>query len=677
MQSQTPNQLINETSPYLLQHAYNPVQWVTFSPQAFEEAKKRNKLILISIGYSACHWCHVMEHESFNDKEVATLMNTHFINIKVDREERTDVDMLYMQAVQLMTGQGGWPLNCFVLPNGKPVYGGTYFKKEQWIYVLKTLTQLHLENPEKMHSYANELTKGIKQNALVHYKSDSNYTITKNTLEQALNFWQKHFDIINGGPNRAPKFPLPNNYLFLMRYAILQKENTKHILNHVELTLQKMAFSGLYDQLRGGFSRYSTDIYWKVPHFEKMLYDNAQLCSLYTEAFTHFKNPLYKKVATETLNFIKNEWLNSENLFYTALDADSENEEGKYYVWKKYELEALLNEDYNLFAAIYNINETGYWENDNYILTLNENLTQIQYAFQISANELENKIQNFKLILLTSATKRIKPKCDNKSILSWNALTCSAYCKAYLAFNDTNYKQIALNNIKAIEKYYKKNNTAFYRIYNAGKAKIDAFLEDYAFLIEAYMNVYLITQNETFLYKAKAIADFVINEFSDENSNYFYYTNLNNKQLIANTIEIIDNVIPSSNSQMALNLFFLSHYFNDNSYLERSKKMLSSLSESIINYGSSHSNWAILATHLSYLFQQITIVGKDVDIKLKKLYQAGLNNAILAVSETTSNMPLLKNRYVVDETNIFVCKDTTCAKPVSEIEAALKIINLT
>ena len=297
-----PNSLINETSPYLLQHAFNPVNWVAFSDEAFVTAKKENKLVLISIGYSACHWCHVMEHESFEDAEVAELMNTHFINIKVDREERTDVDMLYMQAVQLMTGQGGWPLNCFVLPDGKPIYGGTYFQKQQWKGILKNLASLFNNEPLKIVEYAQNLTDGIQQAELITTQKKVNTTIDKNILQKCVENWKKRLDNKEGGPNKAPKFPLPNNYLFMLRYSILEGDND--LLNHVNLTLTKMVQGGIYDQLRGGFSRYSTDTLWKVPHFEKMLYDNAQLVSLYCEAFTLTKNKLYKQTVIDTLKII-------------------------------------------------------------------------------------------------------------------------------------------------------------------------------------------------------------------------------------------------------------------------------------------------------------------------------------------------------------------------------------
>jgi uncharacterized protein len=273
------NALIHETSPYLLQHAHNPVNWIPFNDAAFTQAQLENKLVLISVGYSACHWCHVMEHESFENESVAELMNAHFICIKVDREERPDVDMLYMQAVQLMTGQGGWPLNCFTLPDGRPIYGGTYFNQQQWKGLLTNLQALHKNNPEKVLEYAQELTNGLQQSERIVQSNTQEEIINAQHLQKTVNKWKQGFDTKYGGPNRAPKFPLPSNYLFLLRYAHLA--NDESILQHVNLTLQKMAHGGIYDQLHGGFARYSTDVLWKVPHFEKMLYDNTQLVSLF------------------------------------------------------------------------------------------------------------------------------------------------------------------------------------------------------------------------------------------------------------------------------------------------------------------------------------------------------------------------------------------------------------
>jgi uncharacterized protein YyaL (SSP411 family) len=671
-ENKKPNNLISETSPYLLQHAYNPVNWVAFGDEAFVKAKKENKLVLISIGYSACHWCHVMEHESFEDAEVAEIMNTNFINIKVDREERTDVDMLYMQAVQLMTGQGGWPLNCFTLPDGKPIYGGTYFQKQQWKGILKNLANLFKNEPQKIVEYAQNLTDGIHQAELITTQKQTDNTFDKTVLQKCVDNWKKRLDNKEGGPNKAPKFPLPNNYQFLLRYAILQNDND--LLNHVNLTLIKMAQGGIYDQLRGGFSRYSTDTLWKVPHFEKMLYDNAQLVSLYAEAFSHTKNNLYKQTVIDSLNFIEQEWYNPQGYFFSAYDADSEGEEGKYYVWNKSELQGILGENFELFIDYFNVNDLGYWEHDNYILMRSNNTAELLIKYNLNSESLEEKISSCKTLLKQIASKRVKPGLDDKTLTSWNALMCSAYAKAYLTFDDENYKTIALSNISFILSQLTQDNSQLYRTYKNNESKIEGFLDDYAFVIEALMNCYLISQNEDYLQKANTLCEKTLELFKNPNSEFLFYTNNLSTQLIARTTEVSDNVIPASNSQMALNLFYLGTYLNKKEWLTKAQNMLKLVSEDLAHYGAGYSNWGCLALHLNYKFKEVAIVGNNVNTKLKELYKHGIFNTIFSLSQSESNLPLVKNRYVDGKTLIYVCENNTCKLPTEFIDEALKLI---
>ena len=659
------NSLIKETSPYLLQHAHNPVNWHPFSAKIFEIAKAENKPILISIGYSACHWCHVMEHESFEDSEVANIMNENFINIKVDREERSDVDMLYMQAVQLMTGRGGWPLNCFVLPDGRPFYGGTYFRKTQWIEVLNNLINLYKLESNKVLEYAEALTNGIKQAELISTSNKIDTLLTKELIQLSVKKWKTQLDDENGGPNKAPKFPMPCNYQFLLRYAILEKDNT--LLNQVNLTLKKMAFGGIYDQLHGGFSRYSTDIIWKVPHFEKMLYDNAQLISLYTEAYNLTKNPLYKEIACDTLQFIENEWYKAEGYFYSAYDADSDGEEGKFYVWNQLDLKDLLGENFDVFSDYFEINDKGYWEHGNYILMRSENQIQLLTKFNLTKNELDHIILTCKNSLKQEAKSRLKPSLDDKTITSWNALICSAYCKAYLSFGEIKYKEIALTSINFITSQLTLVDGKLYRTYKNKCAKIDGFLEDYAFTIEALINVYLISQNQEFLNKAYNLCELTLSLFQNKESDFLYYTNNLSTDLILKTTEISDNVIPSSNSQMAHNLFMLGNYFGNTEWINRSKKMLSNLLEEFKNYGAGYSHWGSLALCYSYPFKEISIVGKHVNENLIQLYKHGVTNAIFTVSETNSDLPFLKNRYVENQTLFYVCENNTCYSPTKSL----------
>ena len=666
----TPNKLVTETSPYLLQHAYNPVDWLPFSDAAFEKARTENKPVLISIGYSACHWCHVMERESFEDLGVAELMNARFINIKVDREERSDVDMLYMQAVQLMTGQGGWPLNCFVLPDGRPFYGGTYFNKTQWLNVLQNLSDIYTKDPAKVEDYATELTRGIKQSEIITTSSKNAQVLDRNLLKESVAKWKEKMDSEHGGPNRAPKFPLPNNYQFLLRYSVLEKDRA--LLDHVELTLQKMAFGGIYDQLRGGFSRYSTDILWKVPHFEKMLYDNAQLVSLYSEAYVHTKNDLYREIAVETLDFVEQEWFTKEGAFYSAYDADSEGEEGKYYVWNEEELKSLLADDYALFADYFGINNTGYWEHGNYILMRSANRANVMLKFDLTEKQLYERIGTCRAILKNKAGSRVKPGLDDKSITSWNAMMSTAFANAYLSFGQEKHKKIAVMSMNFILGTLVSRDGKLFRTYKHGKARIGGFLEDYAFVIEALIRCYMITQDEKYIEKAKEMTEVSLESFSNPDSDLLYYTSHSASVLVARTTETSDNVIPASNSQMALNLFQLGLYFDKPEWGERAEKMMSNFTGDIRNYGAGYSNWACLALNLTYPFKELAVVGNNVNEKLRELYQHGITNAIFAVHAESSDLPLLKDRFVAGKTMFYVCENRSCKLPVTSVDEALQ-----
>lgn len=668
------NSLINESSPYLLQHAHNPVNWLPWSNAAFEMAKKEDKLVLVSIGYSACHWCHVMEHESFEDEEVAEIMNTHFINIKVDREERPDVDMLYMSAVQLMTGQGGWPLNCIVLPDGRPVYGGTYFQKTKWITILNNLQQLYANDKEKVIQYAADLTKGIHQAELIHSKKSEEKALANSVIERSIINWKKRFDTKLGGPDHAPKFPMPNNYSFLLKYAYLK--NDAEILKYVDLTLQKMALGGIYDQLGGGFARYSVDSQWKVPHFEKMLYDNAQLITLYCEAYRYTKNKLYKQTAQETIDFVIKEWLSKEKGFYSALDADSEGEEGKYYVWQKNELQQLLGENFSVFSDYYNVNEVGYWEHDNYILMRTENVTEVLIKYNLNEDQLQKKINESKSVLIAAREKRVKPGLDNKILTAWNGLMCKALCEAYLTFKDEDYKKLAVQNAEFIKSGLLLNDYTLKRSYHNGVAKTEGFLDDYAFVIDAFIGVYQITQNEIWLQNAIHLCDYTLAHFYSEETKLFFYTSDKGEKLVVRTTEVIDNVIPASNSQMAVNLYTLSKITGQTNYLSICKYMLENLNEEIMYYGSGYSNWASLYMDLLYDKAEVCIVGKDVNEILLGLYNYYLPNAIFVVSAVSSELELLKNRFVEGKTLIYVCKDKTCKLPVNSVDETIKQLEI-
>lgn len=664
-----PNKLIHQSSPYLLQHANNPVNWYPWGDEALNIAKKENKLILISIGYSACHWCHVMEHESFEDEAVATIMNQNFINIKVDREERPDIDMVYMGAVQLMTGQGGWPLNCFALPDGRPIYGGTYFPRNQWLAILQNLADLYQTNPDKAVDYANQLTNGLEKLELP--KESEHNTFNFDSLRKSVNRWKPSFDKDWGGPNRAPKFPLPNNYLFLIKYSDL--EDDPHIHRHIDLTLTKMAYGGIYDHLGGGFSRYSTDVYWKVPHFEKMLYDNAQLISLYSEAYRRNPKLLYKKVVYETIEFIKEELTRKDFGFYSALDADSEGVEGKYYVWQQHELIQILKDEYAIFAEYYSVNEVGYWEDDNYVLMRDVDEVTIALKYNISVQELQEKMSNCKRRLLQVRQKRIKPGLDNKVLASWNGLLCKALIDAYLIFNDVDLKQLALQNAHFLKNNFCETDGKLIRT-KSNETEIAGFLDDYAFVADAFISVYVATADEGWLLLAKKIVDYSLQHFYDSEKNTFFYTSDTEEKLIVRKAEWSDNVIPSSSSQMAINLFKLSVYFENQNYYQVSGRLLKAVIGDIESYGPGYSNWALLLCYFLQPLVEVVIVGKSVNEKLIELYKHTASNMIFVVSEGQSDLPLVKNRHVNHKTMIYVCKQKTCQLPTEQVKEALQHI---
>lgn len=659
------NALINESSPYLLQHAHNPVNWMPWGDEAFDLAQKEGKLVLVSIGYSSCHWCHVMEHESFEDEKVAELMNEHFVCIKVDREERPDVDQVYMTAVQLMTGQGGWPLNCFTLPDARPIYGGTYFPKTKWIEILNKLHDSYVNNKEEVLTYAENLTNGIQESELITVKEE-NKQFTAARLDEMLLNWSKNFDNYKGGPNRAPKFPLPNNYDFLMQYA--HEYDDSAVMSHVDLTLEQMAFGGIYDQIGGGFARYSTDANWKVPHFEKMLYDNAQLVSLYSHAYQRKKDPLYKHIVYQTLEWVDREMTTKYGSFYSALDADSEGEEGKYYVWTKDELKEVLGDDYEFVKTYYNVQIANQWEG-NYILYRSKNDSIIADEFEMDIPALKEKIAGINKKLLIKRAERIRPGLDDKSLTSWNCMMTVGYLDAYQAFGEKSFLEAALENTKWFEKNQLQKNGQLMHAYKKGKSKIDGFLEDYAFAVDMYVKLYEVTFDETYLNTAKLIIDYSITHFEDEQSGMFYFTSDKGSQLVARKMEISDNVIPASNSVMARNLWKLGTYFDDKDLKDKSAQMLANVYDQIQGYGSAYSNWGSLVMNMVEPYYEVAITGPNWKSKLEELNRSYIPNKLL-MGGTKGRLPLLEGKFT-EETTIFVCVNKACQMPVDNVGEAI------
>lgn len=666
-----PNSLIKASSPYLLQHAYNPVNWYEWGEEALQKARKENKLILVSIGYSACHWCHVMERESFENHEVAEVMNRHFVCIKVDREERPDIDQIYMLAIQLMTGSGGWPLNCICLPDQRPVYGGTYFRKEDWINVLQSVAGLWANEPDKARAYADRLTDGIK-NAEKIVPNIKVEAYTRQHLRDIIEPWKRYFDMSEGGYNRAPKFPLPNNWQFMLRYSHLMADDATHV--SALLTLEKMAMGGIYDHIGGGFARYSVDGNWHVPHFEKMLYDNGQLISLYAEAFQYSKSALFKEVAEETIAWLEREMTSAEGLFFSALDADSEGVEGKFYVWDKTEFEAILGqEDADLLADYFGLTEEGNWEEEQTNILLRK-FTEEEYAEVkgLGIIDLLQKINNAKANLLEARSKRVRPGLDDKCLTAWNGMAVKGLADCAGVFANPHYYKMAKKAAVFILDNLRTTDGGLYRNYKNGRASIAGFLDDYAFFIEALMGLYAYDLNEQWLEEARRLSDYVLLNFEDVDAPMLFYTPGNGEVLIARKHEIMDNVIPASNSVMAQNLQKLGLLFDDDRYLLKAEAMLAAVLPQIKTYGSAYSNWAIQLLNEVFGINEIAITGEGFKVVKTEIDKHYIPNKI-TLGGTNSGLPLLKDKQSI-ETKIYICRNKVCQLPVITAEEALKLI---
>ena len=671
------NNLINETSPYLLQHAYNPVNWNPWNKKYLEQAKKEDKLVIISIGYSSCHWCHVMERESFEDSLAASIMNEKFISIKVDREERPDVDQVYMNAVQLMTGSGGWPLNVVALPDGRPIWGGTYFSKDQWINALTQISNIYKKEPERFINYANTLEKGIKSLDVIN-TNENKTEVSSEELEKYVENITSKIDKEHGGFSGAPKFMMPNNIHLLLRTG--HQNNDKTILDLVNITLKKMAYGGIYDQIGGGFSRYSTDEKWHIPHFEKMLYDNAQLISLYSDAYLITKNELYKNVVYETINFVLQELTDSNGGFYSSIDADSKSfdgkeKEGAYYIWSERELKNLLKDEFILFADYYNINKYGYWEDENYVLIKNQSDLEFLKEFNLSKEDLIKKKDIWKGILTRERDKRARPNIDDKILASWNGLMINGLVDAYRVFKEDKFLEAANSCAEFILENMEKSDGGLYHSHKDGISKINGYLEDYSAVIQAFLNLYENTLNEKWLNTADNLMKYSNENFYNPETKMFFFTSKLDDKLISRTVEFRDNVIPSSNSIMANNLFKLSHYYDSSKYLNTSLSMVKNISDQIEVYPNGFSNWMNLILNLNKNFYEIAIVGDNAIKKINELNKTYLPNKIVVGSFGDNSLPLLKNRYIEGETMIYVCVKKACKMPVKTIKEALKLID--
>jgi len=664
------NELISETSPYLLQHAYNPVRWHGWNKKTLEKARTENKMLLISIGYSACHWCHVMEKESFENEKIAELMNQNFICIKVDREERPDVDSLYMQAVQLIHGNGGWPLNCFALPDGRPFYGGTYFQPIAWEQLLVNIAKLNQTQRDALQEQAEKIMEGLGDE-LFGPDFLPNSELDASIAVKAHEKLSKSFDHDNGGFRGAPKFPMPNNLLFLLYFSNLRdKPETREF---VRFTLNKMASGGIYDHLGGGFSRYSVDAEWRVPHFEKMLYDNAQLISLYSIFSQLTGKEIYLQTATKTADFVLAELTSPEGYFYSALDADSEGEEGKFYVWTKRQFEEILNEEAELVGEYFGVGKEALWEEGKNILLKTSEPEDFAAQKGLSLTDLENKLSQANFELLNHRNTRVRPGLDDKSLTSWNSMMISALAQLTISSGNKKYywaATLAANHL--LEKVMDKNGLLYHNF--KGKSSIPGFLEDYAFLAEALINLYETDFDEKWLVKALEICESAVTRFYDEKDGFFWFTDHENHELVARKKEMMDNVIPSSNSTMAKVLFILGRVFERSDYIEMSTKMLQGVSDSLANYPSAFSNWGIQLLFQTGNFYEVVVTGKESKQKANEIFRMRYPAKFVLAAEEQSGLPLFSNRFIKGKTLIYVCSGNRCQLPVEAIPEALKLM---
>jgi uncharacterized protein YyaL (SSP411 family) len=674
------NRLENETSPYLLQHAHNPVDWFPWGDEALQKAKKENKPILISIGYAACHWCHVMEKESFENEETAAIMNANFINIKIDREERPDLDNIYMDAVQTMTGSGGWPLNVFLTPEKKPFFGGTYFpprrafNRSSWPEVLLAVSNAFREKRDEIDKQAESLTAHLlESNSLGDQSLTSGTDISKEKIDELFQNLMKSADQGWGGFGKAPKFPQTFSIQFLLRYYDVTEN--RDALNQACFSLDKMIQGGIYDQLGGGFARYSTDNEWLVPHFEKMLYDNALLVSVLAEAYQVTKNERYLEVIDQTIGFVKREMMDPLGGFYSALDADSESEEGKFYVWEFDEVvKRVANAE--IFCQFLDITHGGNWEGKN-ILRVKTSAAEFARSKNISIEELRSVIENGRSVLFSERQKRIRPALDDKIILSWNALMNVALSKAFAATGNDGYRDLAMINMEFLTGQFRnKSDEYFHRTWKNNQAKNFACLDDYAFLIQALLHLQEITGEVDWIVKARDVTEYVMKNFYEEETDFFVFTDSRQKDLIFRKKEVYDGATPSGNATMANNIYRLSILLNIPDWKKRAERMVSSLSNVIVRYPTSFGVWAVLLAEIVDGLKEVVVVGEGASILAKRVLAEYIPHKIFLVSETgKEQLPLLTGKTPIDKPLIYLCREYSCLKPVTEVKQLLELIN--
>jgi uncharacterized protein YyaL (SSP411 family) len=674
-QTRQPNRLIHASSPYLLQHAYNPVDWFAWENEALEKARFEDKPILVSIGYSACHWCHVMERECFENEQIAALMNQYFVCIKIDREERPDIDHIYMEALQLMGLQGGWPLNVFLTPDLKPFYGGTYFPPKKWTNILQQIAHGFANHRGQLEESADSFVAELNRSELEKYNLKAgNNDFNEATLNKMYDKLSKRFDIRLGGMDKAPKFPMPCIWEFLMRYAYFT--GNTNALAHLKFTLSQIGKGGIYDQIGGGFARYSVDAAWFVPHFEKMLYDNGQLLSLYASAYALTGSTAYKQIIDETISFTARELTTPEGAFYAALDADSQGVEGKFYVWKAEEIDQLLGTEAQLFKQFYNVKSHGNWEEGENILHQTSSNEDFAAHHNIASNIFDVMLKNWKEKLLSERAKRVRPGLDDKVITSWNALMLKGLADAFAVLQDEKYLALALKNADFIATHLLQPDGKLWHSCKIGKTPtIIGYLEDYACVIQGFLAVYQVTFDEKWLQYAKKVTDYSITHFYDHKEEMFFFTDDTAERLIARKKEIFDNVIPASNSIMARAMQQLAVIFEENIYQQITEKMIAKIAPLLEVEVQYLSNWACLYADLVSQPIEVVITGKEAKKYALELRKNYLPNVIILATTEHSTLPLFEGRLTdLTQTYLFVCQNKTCSLPLKSVEEALKLI---
>ncbi len=664
-----PNQLANETSPYLLQHKNNPVDWYPWGYEALTLAKETDRPILVSIGYAACHWCHVMEHESFEDEETAALMNQLFVNIKVDREERPDIDTIYMSAAQTMTGRGGWPLNVFLTPEGEPFYAGTYFPPVPR-YQMPSFKQVLLSVADAWEKRRDELVKSAADLA-AHI--DQQYILKQESVlepmltDRAITQYSAMFDSQFGGfTKEGPKFPPSMSLEFLLNHA--WQHDDADALEMAEFTLQKMAYGGMYDQIGGGFARYAVDAEWLVPHFEKMLYDNALLARVYLHAWQLTGNPLYKRIVEETLDWVLLEMTHEDGGFYSSLDADSEGVEGKFYVWEQAEMEAILGEDAPFVMAYYQVREEGNWEEVN-ILNVEEDVAAVGRQFDLTPQQAEAKIAAAKAALYAVRAQRVWPGLDDKVLTAWNGLMLAAFAEAGRVLERDDYTAAAVRNAEFLQQTMVTNGNRLLRTWKAGhRAKLNAYLEDYAYLADGLLALYQTTFEPRWFAWAQSLTAAMMTHFKDEENGGFFDTSDDHQRLIFRPKTIQDNATPSPNAMAARVLLLLNLFTGDGTYADYAEEMTAALYQAIVQYPTGFAHWLGNAWLLMSEPKEVAIVGDlDEARPLLAVVRSGFRpNVVVAAGAVDGGVPLLKDRPLVDGmAAAYVCHNFACLAPVT------------